>query len=171
MKTISLTLRSRDDGAEKIAELVWENGTVNVVDAVPVIVDDLDRIISVGLVEWVGTPGSRERRHTPSTDPRFLERLGDYFARQSAFAIKVVERERVANRDPAFEQATVRRLAGLAVYVVQRLHQMAVINESIVRATRLPANRVLSTQWGTSQRRAVLRRAVRAERTKQTAES
>ena len=157
MNTITLTLRSRDDGAELIAELVWENGRPRVVHATPAIAVDLERLISVGLVEWVGERGSRERRHTASTDTTFLERLGGYFARQSGFVIKLVERQviQAVTRKLRPKRAVVRG----AVYIVNGTHQPDLIAEGFDRATHLPANAVRSVPAGlsTSRRRAVYR--------------
>jgi hypothetical protein len=156
VKAIALTLRSRDDGAEMIAELVWENGRTQVVEAVPAIADDLHRLISVGLVEWVGPSGSRQRRHTSSTDVAFLERLADYFGRQSGFVVKLVERQ--------VSDAAVKKLSPKQPIVRGATHnrtrQAEVIAKSMHSATNLPANRVLSIHSGpsNSERRAFYRR-------------
>ena len=147
MKTISLTLRSRDDGAEKIAELAWANGKVIVVEAVPAIAADLDRMISTGLIEWVGTAGSRERRHTPSTDGSFLERVGEYFGRQSGFLIKLVERESAEVPHRPHKHVNTRRVIYGPVVI-----QITTFTDSMSHAIHLPANQVLSVNRGLSRK-------------------
>jgi hypothetical protein len=160
VKAIALTLRSRDDGAEMIAELVWENGTTQLVAAVSAIADDLRRLISVGLVEWVGPNGSRQRRHTSSADVAFLERLADYFGRQSGFVVKLVEQQ--------VSYAVVKKLSPRQPIVgggaYNRGRQAEVIARSMHSATELPANRVLSIHSGpsNSERRAFYRRVFEA---------
>jgi hypothetical protein len=157
VKTVTLTLRSRDDGAEKIAELVWENGNARVVGSVETIADDLHRLIEVGLVEWIGEPGARQRRHTPSVDASFLERLGDYFARQSGFAIKLVER----HVDLKIVRASTPLVRG-AVYIVRRAHHLDAIFATMQRPNQLQANPMLLSQLGPSgsQRRAIYHRGL-----------
>lgn len=146
MKTISLTLRSRDDRAETIAELTWEQGKARVIEATPAIAQDLARLISTGLIEWVGLPGARERRHTLPADPLFLERLADYFARQSGFGIKLVERVRAATFSRVASSAP-KQVRG-ASYMVNRSHEPEVIVRSMNRAAQLRANRTVSLRPG-----------------------
>jgi hypothetical protein len=155
VKTISLTLRSRDDRAEKIAELKWEQGEVRIIEATRVIIPDLERLISIGLIEWVGSAGSRERRHTLPTDTLFLDRLGDYFARQSGFAIKVAERvtlDMFREFSPAPRQ--VRGVMYGAIYMVKGSYELAAIVRSETLAAELPANQTVSTHlWSSSEQR------------------
>jgi hypothetical protein len=83
-RTVQLTVRSRDN-VDRLAELVWESGTIQIRHATENLRTAITRWMQHGLTDTTGTRMDPELRHTQSDDPRFLEHLDDYLKRSSGF--------------------------------------------------------------------------------------
>ena len=98
MKKITLTLMFQD-GATRVAELSWCANRTQVVSATEMMRSELEQIVEAGLSEWVGPEENPTPRTTPSSDPRFLERLAAYLRRQFRFVIRLQENETLKRKD------------------------------------------------------------------------
>jgi hypothetical protein len=98
MRRITLVLLFQDD-VKPVAELVWSANRSHVVSAVERMRSDLDQLVEEGLSEWIGPYEDAMPRMTPSSDPRFLERLAAYLRRQFNFAIRLQDSEPAKRRD------------------------------------------------------------------------
>lgn len=99
MRKITLSLRSRD-GLDQLAELIWSANHTEIVEAAePLRSEVLALVIEDGLSEWVGLEQDPTPRTTPSSDPRFLERLAAYLHRQFRFVIELRDSEPVKRSD------------------------------------------------------------------------
>lgn len=97
MRTIILRLTYPDD-PEQLAELSWAGGRTRVVTAVESLRSELERFINEGLSEWIGPEIDPQRRTTPSSNHRFLERLADYLRRQFNIIGEIQQSELQAKR-------------------------------------------------------------------------
>lgn len=87
MRKITLTLMFED--GSRIAELSWIANRTQIVFAKETLSSELEQLVADGLSEWVGPEEDPIPRMTPSSDPRFLERLAAYLRRQFRFIIKL----------------------------------------------------------------------------------
>jgi len=114
MKTITLVLLFQDEDAP-IAELVWSANRTRIISVVETMRSDLEALVEEGLDEWVGPYEDATPRMTPSSDPRFLERLAEYLCRQFKFRFELRYSESVKRLDAAqWPQNSARSLRGRA---------------------------------------------------------
>jgi hypothetical protein len=99
MRMIVLSLMFED--GSRIAELSWIADRTQIVFAKESLRSELEQIVKDGLSEWVGPEEDPVPRMTPSSDPRFLERLAAYLRRQFRFDIKLRDDAPVKRTDTA----------------------------------------------------------------------
>ncbi len=86
--TPTTELRVLSEG-ELLAHFRWSDGRVQVVTAAPVLRAAADKWSVEGVEEWVGPGETATVRATPPSDPRFLEVLEDYVARQAGLQTRM----------------------------------------------------------------------------------
>ncbi|HWO21158.1 MAG TPA: hypothetical protein VNO30_20460 [Kofleriaceae bacterium] len=116
MRKITLTLLYQD-GVTRVAELSWFANRTQIVFAKETLRSELEQLVGDGLSEWVGPEEDPAPRMTPSSDPRFLERLAAYLRRQFRFAIELQDSELAKKRDtlqwPRDNEHSLRHRAGV----------------------------------------------------------
>ncbi len=109
MRTIELEM-STADTADRIANLVWRDGQVEVTFITEELQPALARWLANGVREWVDVPGGhRVARITPATDPMFLRRLAADLRRQFNFSMYLDERDEPVARVATVHAISVRR--------------------------------------------------------------
>lgn len=93
-RMVLLSVRSRDN-VDRLAELVWESGIVQIRYATEKLRVAIARWIQHGLVDMSGARFDPELRHTGSDDPRFLEHLNSYLKRSSGFITHIEIHDRI----------------------------------------------------------------------------
>jgi hypothetical protein len=98
MRRITLRLSFAEDD-ERLADLVWSANGTSIVFALEGVRSELQQMVDDGLSEWVGPYEDPTPRMTPSSDPRFLERLAAYLRRQFNFRVELRDSEPEKRRD------------------------------------------------------------------------